>query len=270
MKDISSMKDIAVKAAKAAGELLRNNMGRIASLHIDRKKKFDFVTDIDIESERLIIDIIKSQFPKHAILSEESRREPAKGYRWIIDPLDGTTNYIHGYPVFAVSIALEHKDEIILGVIYNPLLDELFCAQKGSGAFLNGRAIHVSGVSELKDSLLATGFPFRSKEYLDIYLTAFASIFRQVSGIRRAGSAALDFAHLACGRCDGFWEIGLSPWDIAAGSLLIEEAGGFITDFNGGPKHIWTGNVLAGNQFVHGEVLKVIKEVFRGSPVLGV
>lgn len=261
------MKDTAIKAAKLAGKLLVDNLGKITSRDIERKRKFDFVTEIDLESERLIISTIKGCFPEHAIFSEESDKESSvRGqYRWIIDPLDGTTNYIHAYPAFAVSIALEYEQEIILGVIYDPLRNELFYGEKGGGAFLNGKDIHVSHISELKDSLLATGFPFRSKEYLDIYLTAFASLFRQVSGIRRAGSAALDFAHLACGRCDGFWEIGLSPWDIAAGSLLIEEAGGVITDFNGGHQHIWNGNVVAGNKFIHGEVLKVVKEVFQGS-----
>lgn len=260
------MKTTAIKAAKLAGKLLVDNLGKITRRDIERKNKFDFVTEIDLESERLIISTIKQRFPEHAIFSEESAKESVRDqYRWIIDPLDGTTNYIHAYPAFAISIALEYQQEIILGVIYDPLRDELFYGKKGGGAFVNGKAIRVSHISELKDSLLATGFPFRSKEYLNIYLTAFASLFRRVSGIRRAGSAALDFAHLACGRCDGFWEIGLSPWDIAAGSVLIEEAGGLITDFGGGHQHIWTGNVVAGNKFIHDEVLKVVKEVFRGS-----
>lgn len=256
-------KEVAIEAAKLAGRLLVDNLGRITNRDIERKKDFDFVTEVDLESERLIVSCIKEHFPGHSIFSEESALEDINGqYRWIIDPLDGTTNYIHTYPAFAVSIALEYEDEIVLGVVYDPSRDELFYGEKGVGAFLNGNPIHISRISQMNDSLLATGFPFRSKEYLDTYLAAFASLFQQVSGIRRMGSAALDFAYLACGRCDGFWEIGLSPWDIAAGSLLVMEAGGLMTDFSGGDQHIWTGNVVAGNKSIHREVLRVVREIF--------
>ncbi len=186
------------------------------------------------------------------------------GYRWIIDPLDGTTNFIHRYPVFSVSIALEYKREIILGVIYEPLKSDLFAAQKGRGAFLNGDIIRVSHVTTLRDSLITTGFPFRRKEFIDSYLVLFRNIFLRVSDLRRAGSAALDLAYLACGRCEGFFEIGLSPWDIAAGELLIKEAGGIVTDFGGGRDYLSTGNIVAGGPGIHGELLEEIKKVFTG------
>src|SRR4030065_571067 len=182
---------------------------------------------------------------------EISVKEGGKGtYRWIIDPLDGTTNYIHGYPVFSISIALEYAGEIIIGVTLDPLRNELFWTEKGSGAYLNCLPMEVSKVN-IGESLVTTGFPFRNKEMIDTYLKLFKNIFLKVSDLRRAGSAALDLAYLACGRCDGFFELGLSPWDIAAGSLLIREAGGVITDFGGGHDHLLTGNVVAGKPAIH-------------------
>jgi myo-inositol-1(or 4)-monophosphatase len=184
-------------------------------------------------------------------------------YRWIIDPLDGTTNYIHGYPVFSISIALEYKEEIIVGVILDPLRNELFWTEKGTGAYLNCLPIEVSKMN-VGESLVATGFPFRSKEMVDTYLKLFKNIFLKVSDLRRAGSAALDLAYVACGRCDGFFELGLSPWDVAAGSLLMKEAGGIVTDLGGGNDYIWTGNIVAGNPLVHREILTEVKKVFKG------
>lgn len=257
--------DIAIKAARLAGGTVLDHLGKISKRDIDLKQASDFVTTVDRESEEIIIGAIKEHFPHHLILAEESIKESAgEAYRWIIDPLDGTTNYIHGYPVFSVSIALEYRGEIIAGVIFDPLREELFSTEKGGGAFLNGHPIRVSEIGVLKDSLITTGFPFRRKEMIDPYLRLFRNLFLKVSDLRRAGSAALDLAYLACGRCDGFFEIGLSPWDIAAGSLLIEEAGGVITDFGGEDGHIWTGNVVAGTPAVHREILKEVKKVFEG------
>lgn len=256
---------VAVKAAKIAGGIILDNLGRISKEDISIKQASDFVTRVDEESEKAIISTIKASFPDHHFLAEESVKEiETDGYRWIIDPLDGTTNFIHRYPVFSVSIALQYKREIISGVIYEPLKSDLFAAEKGRGAFLNGDRIRVSQVTTLKDSLITTGFPFRRKEFIDSYLGLFRNIFLRVSDLRRAGSAALDLAYVACGRCEGFFEIGLSPWDMAAGELLIKEAGGIVTDFGGGRDYLLTGNIVAGVPGIHGELLGEIKKVFTG------
>ena len=256
---------IAVRTARLAGQIILKNLGRISKKDINHKQKSDFVTRIDRESEKIIIDAIKESFPDHLFLAEESLREAGtEKYRWIIDPLDGTTNYIHQYPVFSVSIALEYKKKIILGVVFDPLRDEFFTAEKGEGSFLNTHPVRVSKISSLSDSLITTGFPFRSKEFIDEYLRLFKSVFNRVSDLRRAGSAALDLAYVACGRCEGFFEIGLKPWDIAAGEILIKEAGGVVTDFGGGPDYLLTGNIVAGNPAIHGELLTEVKNVFAG------
>jgi myo-inositol-1(or 4)-monophosphatase len=256
--------EIAVKAAKLAGQIIVEHLGKISKKDIDLKKASDFVTIIDKESEKVIIDTIKKHFPDHLFLAEESLKECGREtYRWIIDPLDGTTNYIHSYPVFSISIALEYKEEIIAGVILDPLRNELFWTEKGTGAYLNCAPIEVSKV-EMSESLVTTGFPFRSKEMIDTYMKLFKNVFLKVGDLRRSGSAALDLAYLACGRCDGFFELGLSPWDIAAGSLLIKEAGGIVTDFAGGAHYLGTGNIVAGNPAIHKEVLGEVKKVFQG------
>jgi myo-inositol-1(or 4)-monophosphatase len=256
--------EIAVKAAKLAGQIIVERLGKISKKDINLKKASDFVTVADKESEKIIIDTIKEHFPDHLFLAEESLKERGgETYRWIIDPLDGTTNYIHGYPVFSISIALEYKEEIIVGVILDPLRNELFWTEKGTGAYLNCLPIEVSKMN-VGESLVATGFPFRSKEMVDTYLKLFKNIFLKVSDLRRAGSAALDLAYVACGRCDGFFELGLSPWDVAAGSLLMKEAGGIVTDLGGGNDYIWTGNIVAGNPLVHREILTEVKKVFKG------
>lgn len=255
----------AFRAAMLSGELILKNVGSVTREDVRAKQTADFVTRVDKESEALIINLIKKDFPDHHICAEESvKDEDTKDYRWIIDPLDGTTNFIHGYPAFAVSIALEFKGEVILGVVFDPLRNELFTAEKGRGAFLNGREIKVSTNSDLRNCLIATGFPFRKKEYIDRYLNLFKNIFNKVSDIRRAGSAALDLVHLACGRCDGFFEIGLSPWDVAAGSIIIDEAGGIITDFGGGSDYLCTGNIVAATASIHDEILGEVKDVFSG------
>jgi len=255
----------AVRAAKHAGQFILENLGKISKKDIALKQASDFVTFVDKESEQIIIHTIKEDFPHHSFFAEESIKETGRGeYCWIIDPLDGTTNYIHQYPVFSVSLALEYKKEIILGVTLDIVKNELFTAEKGRGAFLNEKPIRVSEVTTLKDSLITTGFPFRRKELIDAYLNLFKNIFNKVSDLRRAGSAALDLAYLACGRCEGFFEIGLSPWDIAAGAILIKEAGGVITDFGGGPDYLLTGNIVAGTPAIHKEILAEVKSVFKG------
>lgn len=256
--------EIAIKAARLAGQIIVNHLGKISENDVNLKHTSDFVTIVDRESEEVIIDTIKKCFPDHLFLAEESLKEcGTETYRWIIDPLDGTTNYIHSYPVFSVSIALEYEGEIITGVILDPLRNELFWAEKGSGAYVNCSPIEVSKVN-IGESLITTGFPFRSKKMIESYLKLFRNIFLKVSDLRRSGSAALDLAYLASGRCDGFFELGLSPWDIAAGSLLIREASGIVTDFAGGNAYLKTGNIVAGNSAVHKEILKEVKKVFEG------
>src|SRR5208283_6163516 len=257
--------ELAIEASRLAGEVILNNLGRLSSQDIHLKKTSDFVTYVDKASEQTIIKTIREHFPHHKLLAEESIKESGtQDYLWIIDPLDGTTNYIHGYPVFSVSIALQFDNNAILGVIFDPLRNDLFSAKKGKGAYLNGNAIAVSSVDTLKDSLIATGFPFRCKNLTDQYLRLFKQVFHKVSDLRRSGSAALDLAYLACGRCDGFFEIGLSPWDMAAGSIIIKEAGGVVTDFGGGPNFLTTGNIVAGNTAIHNELLKDVVTIFNG------
>lgn len=254
-----------VRAATKAGKIILDNIGKISKGDIESKQASDFVTRVDRESEEAIVDIISKRFPDHHFLAEESMKESGSyGYRWIIDPLDGTTNYIHQFPVFSISIALEFMKDIVLGIIFDPIRNEMFTAEKGKGSFLNNRRIHISSVRSMNYSLIATGFPFRKKDLVDRYLKLFKNIFLKVSDLRRAGSAALDLASVASGRCEGFFEIGLSPWDIAAGSILIKEAGGFITDFGGGHDYLRTGNVVAGVPPVHKELLEEIKDVFSG------
>ncbi len=254
----------AFRAAMLAGDVIMNHLGRISERDIDIKQASDFVTTVDRKSEEIILKTIRDKFPDHHFLAEESARETGI-YRWIIDPLDGTTNFIHQYPVFSVSIALEYDGDMIIGVVYDPLRDELFTAEKGNGSYLNGKECHVSSCPDLKGSLIATGFPFRKKEMIDDYLKLFKNIFHQVSDIRRAGSAALDLAHVACGRCDGFFELGLGPWDIAAGSLIIREAGGIVTDFNGGNDYLESGNIICSAPALHNMLLREAKSIFDGS-----
>lgn len=263
--DTSMFLDVAIKASGIAGEIILHNIGKLSLNDIDLKQASDFVTRVDRESEQVIISIIKESFPDHSILAEESAGKtlPAE-YHWIIDPLDGTTNFIHGFPVFSVSIALEHNGEIITGVVYDPVRKESFTALKGDGAYLNCKLLRQLDGPDMSNALIATGFPFRKKEHIDKYLELFRNIFNRVSDIRRAGSAAIDLAYLAAGRCDGFFEIGLSPWDMAAGSLLIKETGGIVTDFGGGQDYLTTGNIVAASPAFHKEILNEVKSVFKG------
>jgi len=256
----------AMTAARRAGGIILKHLGQLSASDVQTKQAFDFVTKVDGWSESAIIETIREKFPSHAFLAEETLKQTDAGaYRWIIDPLDGTTNYIHGYPVFSVSISLEFGGEIIVGVVFDPLRDELFHAVRGRGAFLNDREIRVSGTTILANSIIATGFPFRAKDMIDLYLSAFRKIFFEVSDIRRAGSAAIDLAYVAAGRCEGFFEMNLGPWDMAAGSILITEAGGTVTDFGSGNDFLSTGNIVAGNKHIQPGILEIIREVFSGT-----
>jgi myo-inositol-1(or 4)-monophosphatase len=262
---MNSYLETAVNSARLAGDLIIANLGKLSKSDVSIKQASDYVTRIDRSSEEIIINMIRKNFPNHIIHAEESGKDTVTGeYRWIIDPLDGTTNYIHGYPQFSISIGLEHKGEVILGVILDPLRDELFTAIKGRGTLLNGKPVRISSIPTMRESLLSTGFPFRNKEMIGPYLDLFRALFNRISDMRRAGSAALDLAYVAAGRCDGFFEIGLSPWDIAAGSIMIKEAGGIISDFSGSSDYLITGNVVAGNPHLHPMILKAVREIFNG------
>ena len=256
----------AVDCVTEAGDILLGYHNRIHTLQIEAKGRFDYVTDADLAAQEIIVKLIRSRHPEHEILAEEDHGSPGQdASRWLVDPLDGTTNFINGFPVFAVSVALEYESSIILGVIYDPCRRELFLAQKGQGATLNGRPLQISKRQMVEEALVATAFPWREKSVLPRYLEGFTQIFSRVSDVRRSGSAALDLAYVACGRCEGFWELGLSPWDIAAGHLLVLEAGGYISDFNGEDNHIWIGDVVAGNPAIHAFLLEIIRDVFGGN-----
>ena len=262
-----SPKELAISVAKEAGRILRDNIGKIQSEHVEDKNPFDYVTEIDRSCEQLIIKSIKKYYPDHAILAEESGASSNKNrFCWIIDPLDGTTNFIHGVAHSAISIALQEANEIVLGVIYDPYRDELFYAEKGKGAYCNADRISVSSQGNINNCLIGTGFPFKSRQFLDRYWRVLSEIFMEVSGIRRTGSAALDLCYVACGRFDGFWELKLSPWDIAAGSIIVNESGGKITDFEGGNNHIWNGDVIATNSIIHRTILTKVQKVFYSNP----
>lgn len=245
--------------AVEAGTLLKE---RLSDQHtVEYKGEINLVTEADRLSEAILIERIGRRFPGHDIMTEESP-ETANGsaFRWIIDPLDGTTNYAHGYPVFCVSIALEVEGEVRLGAVYNPMLEELFTAQKDGGAFLNGRPLKVSSTTALNRALLATGFPYDLHADHNNNMNYFQTLAMTAQAIRRAGSAALDLAYVAAGRFDGFWELKLMPWDTAAGWLLVTEAGGVVTDLRGGPYGLRSPHILAGNGLINGEMLRVIAE----------
>jgi myo-inositol-1(or 4)-monophosphatase len=252
------MLNIAVRAARSAGNIIIRYMDRVDSLSVQCKDRNDFVTEVDRLAEQEIINTLRKAYPNHGFLAEESGAHSGDDYQWIIDPLDGTTNYLHGFPQFAVSIALRHKGRMQEAVVYNPLSQELFTASRGYGAFLNERRIRVSNRKGLDGALLGTGFPFKTQQHLETYLDMFRALFPLTAGIRRPGSAALDLAYVAAGRLDGFWEIGLNTWDMAAGVLLIQEAGGISSDFAGGNDYLSNGNLVSGNPKVFAEILKAI------------
>jgi myo-inositol-1(or 4)-monophosphatase len=247
----------AVDLARRSGVLLKEKFNQKHEIHY--KGEINLVTEADKLSEDLIIETIKRNFPDHGILSEESPAITSAGkLRWIIDPLDGTTNYYHGYPVFCVSIALENEGTIVLGVIYDPMREEMFVAVRGGGLYLNEKKLRVSDVSDLSRSLLVTGFPYDIRESKDNNLNFFNAMAINVQAIRRAGAAALDLAYLAAGRFDGFWELKLKPWDTAAGCLMVEEAGGVISDIAGSKWHLQSPNLMASNALIHEQMIKVL------------
>ena len=245
------MLNIAVRAARRAGTIISRSLHRLDELKIDQKGHQDFVTQVDKEAESAIIDTLLTAYPDHAILAEESGSRGDSNHLWIIDPLDGTTNFLHGYPQFAVSIALQVNGVVEQGVVYDPSRDELFTASKGAGALLDNRKIRVSRCRKLNQSLLATGFPVRDPTVLTKFLPTLNEFLTTTSGIRRAGAAALDLAYVACGRIDGFWEFGLQPWDLAAGALLVQEAGGIVTTPERQDDYLNRGDILAATPAIH-------------------
>lgn len=253
------MLNFAIETARDAGQVLLEKFGR--KITITKKGDINLVTEADLASEALIIERIKSYFPKHSILAEEAGNAVTIGdgttWKWIIDPLDGTTNFAHGYPCFCVTLALEHEGEIVVGVTFDPTRDELFAAERGQGASLNNKPIRVSETEELGNALIVTGFPYdiRDRENFARHLTDFLLSSR---GVRRDGSAAIDLAYVACGRFDGFWEEGLNAWDVAAGVLLIEEAGGQVSYYDGSPFSVYTPPICASNGLIHSQMLKIL------------
>lgn len=251
----------AVKAARRAGSIINRASLDLERLTVSRKAHSDFVSEVDGAAEDAIIKILREAYPNHSILAEESGKSGHTGeseYQWIIDPLDGTTNFLHGFPTYGVSIALLHRGVLSQAVIYDPVSDELFTASRGSGAFLNDHRIRVSKRAQLGESLIGTGFPFRDFTHMEAYLAMFKDIIPRAAGIRRPGSAALDLAYVAAGRYDGFWETGLAPWDMAAGCLLILEAGGMVSDLEGNGHYMHSGQVVAGNPKIFAQLLQII------------
>lgn len=261
--------DTAVKAVRASGDIIRRSYSALGQADVSEKRAFDMVTVVDVESQEKVVSILRSAFPGDFIVAEERLDSEVNAgidetarRRWYIDPLDGTTNYIHAYPIFAANVAFYENNRAVVGATYDPMRDELFHAVRGGGSFLNGERIHVSDVSDRLKSLVLTGFPFRSKRYIDDYLKLFKRFFLETRGIRRAGSAAIDLAYVACGRAEVFWELTLSSWDLAAGILLVEEAGGRVTDFFGGSSSLETGHIVASNGQFHDWMLAEIQKVF--------
>ncbi|NQY26831.1 MAG: inositol-1-monophosphatase [Piscirickettsiaceae bacterium] len=252
------MLNIAIRAARNAGSLIIRSLQHVEHLEITTKGRNDFVTDVDRVAEQEIINTIHKAYPEHAILAEESGPQGDNETVWIIDPLDGTTNFLHGFPHYCISIAIMIRGKIEHAVIYDPLREELFSASRGAGAQLNDRRLRVTKAKELKNTLIATGFPFKYPQHTETYLATFNSVFSQVADVRRAGSAALDLAYVAAGRVDGYWEIGLEKWDLAAGVLLIEEAGGVVSDFAGGDDYFKSGNLVVGNLRIQQQILNRI------------
>jgi myo-inositol-1(or 4)-monophosphatase len=254
------MIQLAIEAALETGAFLKESVGKVLEVESKFGQETNLVTQIDKKAEEIIISKIKRTYPDHDFLAEESGSHNKKSdYRWIIDPLDGTLNFTHGIPLYSVSIAVEVKGVVVAGVVYEPNLGELFTAEKGKGAFLNNKPIHVSRVDTLIESMMVTGFPYTIKENPDNAVQHFVNMLMQVQGIRRLGSAAVDLCYVACGRFEGFWEVSLNAWDMAAAMLFIEEAGGRFTDLHGKPSTIYNKRVLATNGLIHDSVLEVLK-----------
>ena len=252
---------IAIKAARRAGSVINRATLDGAILDVKSKRANDFVTQVDKGAEEAAIGVIRAAYPDHAILAEESGENPGGSkadYRWIIDPLDGTTNFIHGFPQFCVSIGIEHRGALAHAVVYDPGKNELFTASKGRGAFLNDRRLRVTRCQKLGDALVGTGFPFKELSRVDPYLRQLRTVMSSCAGVRRAGSAALDLAYVAAGRLDAFWEMGLSPWDMAAGALLIQEAGGLVGDLAGDQGYMRSGDIAAATPKVFPQLLQAL------------
>ena len=250
------MLDFVIQVAKKSGYFLRENFGK--ELRVEHKGRIDLVTLVDKRSQDIIVSEIEKRFPDHSIVAEEGiRKNKAKNYIWYIDPLDGTVNYVHNIPIFCVSIALYRDNEPYIGVCYNPMNNELFCAQSGSGAFLNKEKITVSETQRLVDALLVTGFPYETND-MDTLIERFSRCIKNAQGIRRLGSAAIDLCYVASGRFDGFWESGLNPWDLAAGIVILEEAGGTVTSFDGSLFDLSQGEILASNTRIHNDFKKLM------------
>lgn len=252
---------IAIKAARRAAAIINRASLELDLVQVQSKAPNDFVTEVDKAAETAIVEVLREAYPDHRILAEESGQSAGAGqseFQWIIDPLDGTTNFIHGLPQYAISIALARRGVVEQAVVFDPNRNELFTATKGSGAFLNDRRIRVSKRTKLQDALVGTGFPYRMFDHVDTYLAVFKELTEKTAGLRRPGSAALDLCYVGCGRYDGFWEFGLAPWDMAAGALVISEAGGLVSDLNGDPNYLRTGNIVAGTPKVFAPLLQII------------
>jgi|SRR5579871_953227 len=259
---MSSYLETAAEIAREAGALLSSFAER--RIGFELKGEFDLVTEADRTSERLVVERLRAHFPSHSIVAEEGGGHAGSSeFRWYVDPLDGTTNFAHGYPVYNVTLALEQAGELIAGVIFDPTRPEMFAAERGSGAFLNGMRIRVSNVTKVQDALVATGFPSR-KRHQNVNIHFYYQLAMLSHGVRRAGSAALDLAYVACGRFDAFWEFGLNPWDVAAGILLVKEAGGSCSDMKGAPAGVRGPHLLADNGTIHDEMVSLFREIFRG------
>jgi len=263
MPDPGSYEVSAIEAARVGGEVLRKRFRTEMAERVEVKGLHDYVTEVDREAEAAILDYLRAKYPEHAVMSEEATPHAARqGYRWVVDPLDGTTNFYHGVLPFAVSVAIEDEHGVLAGAVHDPFHDEVFHAHRGGGARLDGSPIRCSRPEGTGKALIATGFPFRELSRLDRYVRAFVAAVRSTAGLRRAGAAAIDLAYTACGRYDGFFEIGLSRWDIAAGVLLVREAGGVVTDVVGGSTFLDSGDVVAACPELHTELLAITREAF--------
>ncbi|MGZ5651586.1 MAG: inositol monophosphatase family protein [Usitatibacter sp.] len=255
------MLNTAVKAARKAGSIITRSSSDLDKLTVRRKQQNDFVSEVDQAAEDVIISMLREAYPDHGFLAEEScYRDRDAEFLWVIDPLDGTTNFLHGFPQYCVSIGLLHKGVPNQAVIFDPNRNELFTASKGVGAYLNDRRIRVSRADKIEDALVGTGFPFKEKTHIDDYLRMLRNVMATCQGVRRPGAAALDLAWVACGRIDAFWEIGLSPWDMAAGALLVREAGGLVGDLAGEDRYLDSGRIVAANGKIFASMLKLLHE----------
>ncbi len=258
--------NIAVRAARAAGNVIARHTDRLDTLTVSSKQRNDFVSEVDRLAEQAVIDIVRKAYPDHGFLGEETGRHGGGEFVWIVDPLDGTTNFLHGFPAFAVSIGIRHKGRIEHGVVYDPLRQELFTASRGEGATLDGKRIRVTACKGLEGALVGTGFPYLGHQDVDAFIAALKSVMVKTAGVRRAGAASLDLAWVAAGRLDGFWEFGLKPWDMAAGTLLIQEAGGIVGDADGGTGYMDSGDIVAGGRKVFAALVRELKAARRPHP----